>query len=149
MITVISLLFLLLTSNLIFYVVLFFFFLYIRRRHTRCALVTGVQTCALPISRPQPARRPPGARRKPAAGRSVRNPRGNRLGRTPDRLHRRVSVEGAGARRRKRRQALPAFCVRRRTCTARSRASARRRHHARSEERRVGKGWGRRWSIRG
>src|SRR3546814_17053061 len=24
-----------------------------RRRHTRCALVTGVQTCALPISRPQ------------------------------------------------------------------------------------------------
>src|SRR3546814_13844699 len=25
-----------------------------RRRHTRCALVTGVQTCALPISR-QPA----------------------------------------------------------------------------------------------
>src|SRR3546814_8370459 len=23
-----------------------------RRRHTRCALVTGVQTCALPISRP-------------------------------------------------------------------------------------------------
>src|SRR3546814_1486889 len=24
-----------------------------RRRHTRCALVTGVQTCALPISEPQ------------------------------------------------------------------------------------------------
>src|SRR3546814_15944869 len=24
-----------------------------RRRHTRCALVTGVQTCALPISLPQ------------------------------------------------------------------------------------------------
>src|SRR3546814_7751088 len=24
-----------------------------RRRHTRCALVTGVQTCALPISAPQ------------------------------------------------------------------------------------------------
>src|SRR3546814_13041525 len=24
-----------------------------RRRHTRCALVTGVQTCALPISSPQ------------------------------------------------------------------------------------------------
>src|SRR3546814_11945459 len=30
------------------YVVLFFFSS--RRRHTRCALVTGVQTCALPIS---------------------------------------------------------------------------------------------------
>src|SRR3546814_1872145 len=26
-----------------------FFFFSIRRRHTRCALVTGVQTCALPI----------------------------------------------------------------------------------------------------
>src|SRR3546814_2333752 len=29
----------------------FFFFFSSRRRHTRCALVTGVQTCALPISR--------------------------------------------------------------------------------------------------
>src|SRR3546814_7313637 len=28
----------------------FLFFLSSRRRHTRCALVTGVQTCALPIS---------------------------------------------------------------------------------------------------
>src|SRR3546814_8947023 len=36
------------------YVFLFccFFFFSSRRRHTRCALVTGVQTCALPISRP-------------------------------------------------------------------------------------------------
>src|SRR3546814_10562476 len=31
---------------LVFYV----FFFSSRRRHTRCALVTGVQTCALPIS---------------------------------------------------------------------------------------------------
>src|SRR3546814_1119160 len=30
------------------------FFLSSRRRHTRCALVTGVQTCALPISVPGP-----------------------------------------------------------------------------------------------
>src|SRR3546814_3089617 len=30
-------------------VYLFFFFFSSRRRHTRCALVTGVQTCALPI----------------------------------------------------------------------------------------------------
>src|SRR3546814_9812492 len=30
--------------------VTFFFFFSSRRRHTRCALVTGVQTCALPIS---------------------------------------------------------------------------------------------------
>src|SRR3546814_15793406 len=31
--------------------VLVLFFVSSRRRHTRCALVTGVQTCALPISR--------------------------------------------------------------------------------------------------
>src|SRR3546814_19176570 len=31
------------------YHVLGFFFFSSRRRHTRCALVTGVQTCALPI----------------------------------------------------------------------------------------------------
>src|SRR3546814_11668951 len=30
--------------------VFFYFFFSSRRRHTRCALVTGVQTCALPIS---------------------------------------------------------------------------------------------------
>src|SRR3546814_18345410 len=29
-----------------------FFFFSSRRRHTRCALVTGVQTCALPILQP-------------------------------------------------------------------------------------------------
>src|SRR3546814_4196935 len=35
---------------------LIFFFFSSRRRHTRCALVTGVQTCALPISpEPRPA----------------------------------------------------------------------------------------------
>src|SRR3546814_7369747 len=28
----------------------YYFFFLSRRRHTRCALVTGVQTCALPIS---------------------------------------------------------------------------------------------------
>src|SRR3546814_2544226 len=32
---------------------LFFFFFSSRRRHTICALVTGVQTCALPILTPQ------------------------------------------------------------------------------------------------
>src|SRR3546814_5410614 len=37
-----------------------FFFFSSRRRHTRCALVTGVQTCALPIYRvqQQPQREP-------------------------------------------------------------------------------------------
>src|SRR3546814_4583706 len=33
------------------------FFFSSRRRHTRCALVTGVQTCALPIYRPGRRRR--------------------------------------------------------------------------------------------
>src|SRR3546814_9820384 len=32
-----------------------YFFFSSRRRHTRCALVTGVQTCALPISSPHTA----------------------------------------------------------------------------------------------
>src|SRR3546814_1140175 len=32
------------------YVIDVYFFFSSRRRHTRCALVTGVQTCALPIS---------------------------------------------------------------------------------------------------
>src|SRR3546814_3444827 len=31
------------------YILYCFFFFSSRRRHTRCALVTGVQTCALPI----------------------------------------------------------------------------------------------------
>src|SRR3546814_303879 len=33
--------------------IFWFFFFSSRRRHTRCALVTGVQTCALPISKTQ------------------------------------------------------------------------------------------------
>src|SRR3546814_10516818 len=35
----------------------FLFFFSSRRRHTRCALVTGVQTCALPICFPKPVAR--------------------------------------------------------------------------------------------
>src|SRR3546814_10535246 len=36
---------------LILYIIfMMLFFVSSRRRHTRCALVTGVQTCALPIS---------------------------------------------------------------------------------------------------
>src|SRR3546814_15603738 len=34
------------------FVIILVFFFSSRRRHTRCALVTGVQTCALPISSP-------------------------------------------------------------------------------------------------
>src|SRR3546814_3405138 len=36
-------------SAVLRYVVFVLFFFSSRRRHTRCALVTGVQTCALPI----------------------------------------------------------------------------------------------------
>src|SRR3546814_20759892 len=42
-----------------------FFFFSSRRRHTRCALVTGVQTCALPILPPRPS---------PAAASALRVP---------------------------------------------------------------------------
>src|SRR3546814_8422783 len=35
---------------MVYGLILFCFFFSSRRRHTRCALVTGVQTCALPIS---------------------------------------------------------------------------------------------------
>src|SRR3546814_8899753 len=37
-------------SVVVFFCWFFYFFFSSRRRHTRCALVTGVQTCALPIS---------------------------------------------------------------------------------------------------
>src|SRR3546814_20639422 len=40
----------------------FVFFFSSRRRHTSCALVTGVQTCALPISGPDLLRQVPAAR---------------------------------------------------------------------------------------
>src|SRR3546814_1651745 len=37
-------------GDYVLFVVVCYFFFSSRRRHTRCALVTGVQTCALPIS---------------------------------------------------------------------------------------------------
>src|SRR3546814_13370628 len=46
-----------------------------RRRHTRCALVTGVQTCALPIFAAPPARHD---RRYAGARASLRPARGRR-----------------------------------------------------------------------
>src|SRR3546814_4878046 len=39
-------------------IMLLLFFFSSRRRHTRCALVTGVQTCALPISSRRSRRAP-------------------------------------------------------------------------------------------
>src|SRR3546814_7302472 len=41
----------LISALCIFWFFFLFFFFSSRRRHTRCALVTGVQTCALPILR--------------------------------------------------------------------------------------------------
>src|SRR3546814_7113793 len=49
---------------LLFLYCLLFFFFSSRRRHTRCALVTGVQTCALPICACAICR-PAGCLRKP------------------------------------------------------------------------------------
>src|SRR3546814_6155287 len=43
-----------------------FFFFSSRRRHTRCALVTGVQTCALPIYRAEDVAAALGALHAPA-----------------------------------------------------------------------------------
>src|SRR3546814_140344 len=45
--------FVLLLSFILLCLLFRFFFFSSRRRHTRCALVTGVQTCALPIYREQ------------------------------------------------------------------------------------------------
>src|SRR3546814_13211856 len=50
------------------------FFFSSRRRHTRCALVTGVQTCALPI---YPLVGPPDGRRSEAAECGVRRIHGS------------------------------------------------------------------------
>src|SRR3546814_2485308 len=45
--------------------IVFLFFFSSRRRHTRCALVTGVQTCALPICLRQTTRsQDPSSRRR-------------------------------------------------------------------------------------
>src|SRR3546814_6601028 len=49
-----------------FCVCYFCFFFSSRRRHTRCALVTGVQTCALPICGGDPRRRAGGGDQRPA-----------------------------------------------------------------------------------
>src|SRR3546814_949562 len=70
-----------------------FFFCSSRKRHTRCALVTGVQTCALPICRaaacppnsaePRHDRRPCGRRGRSPSGDAPAAPLAH-----PHRLHR-------------------------------------------------------------
>src|SRR3546814_408379 len=61
-----------------FHVLSIVFFFSSRRRHTRCALVTGVQTCALPISSP--------------FGAYGYNPEGVRIGQDKSRNRRAVKV---------------------------------------------------------
>src|SRR3546814_2401136 len=61
---------------------LLFFFFSSRRRHTRCALVTGVQTCALPISKRLKAAL--GDRYDPVAFTPPYNPWDQRLCLVPD-----------------------------------------------------------------
>src|SRR3546814_7863343 len=67
-----SFVFMLHVFTVFFFVVLFLFFFFFssRRRHTRCALVTGVQTCALPICPPSALRGRITTGRRSAAARS-------------------------------------------------------------------------------
>src|SRR3546814_6896846 len=59
----------------------FFFFFSSRRRHTRCALVTGVQTCALPISSSAaPSRPAPGSTRTRSPARRIARSEERRVG---------------------------------------------------------------------
>src|SRR3546814_16119622 len=115
--------------------IVYIFFFSSRRRHTRCALVTGVQTCALPISGKRSAGR--GVRRR-ATGRAMRKRRRRRAPGSGTRGARpRLSPAGPAAPHR----------ARDRPFDPRARLSRPRR---RSEERRVGKEWVRtcryRWS---
>src|SRR6059058_3705322 len=52
-------------TKLLLVIFIIFFFFSSRRRHTRCRYVTGVQTCALPISETSAPRSPGRASRPP------------------------------------------------------------------------------------
>src|SRR3546814_9294526 len=52
-----------------------FFFFSSRRRHTRCALVTGVQTCALPICSVSALRKATALKRAPSSPDTIRRTR--------------------------------------------------------------------------
>src|SRR3546814_4088867 len=101
------------------------FFFSIRRRHTICALVTGVQTCALPIFSPLDRGNPDHTdRSQPCASETARERRARSLLRLPGRLRAARRYDHLRPRR------------------SRSSDSGRRRRArlpARSEERRVGK----------
>src|SRR3546814_12529860 len=102
-----------------------FFFFSSRRRHTRCALVTGVQTCALPICWQ-------GWRRRTGPRRGARH--GDR-----DRRLRQPTGPPPPASRKRRRHPKPAPPPTAATDGAHRAAAVR--PPPRSEERRVGKEW--------
>src|SRR3546814_5443353 len=68
--------------------IVYIFFFSSRRRHTICALVTGVQTCALPISGSEPVALPA----LPFGGRVISSTEALALDAPPERL----AVVGAG-----------------------------------------------------
>src|SRR3546814_9956095 len=77
------------------------FFFSSRRRHTRCALVTGVQTCALPISSEKEAQGASGTRARAALNSKIGSGRflngeslGDSRGMAPDAWIRGVSPGG-------------------------------------------------------
>src|SRR3546814_5486316 len=101
-----------------------FFFFSSRRRHTRCALVTGVQTCALPILGLA------AKHRLYYEGRRVRrNPKRQGVRRDPKRQGVRRDPKRQGVRRDPKRQGV------------RRDPKQQRPAKSRSEERRVGKEW--------
>src|SRR3546814_13186435 len=84
-----------------------FFFFSSRRRHTRCALVTGVQTCALPISSPRVGAGRP-RRYSSRRGRARRTARVRGAPRPRARFGRRVPLHSAApVRRASRRRSAP------------------------------------------
>src|SRR3546814_5928588 len=86
------------------YIVIFFFSS--RRRHTRCALVTGVQTCALPVNRIVSVMMCGSGHRRFAGGRAAPHAacrrRGRRGSAPPPRTERRSRRRGAGGHGRRR-----------------------------------------------
>src|SRR3546814_20796894 len=134
-----------------FSVFYFIFFFSRRRRHTRCALVTGVQTCALPISPQDAAAESEVAGPNDTRWRSGAPLRGDRH--RADRArggafgHRLLRAGPARrVRRRLTRRRLTGRRVTERQVTRRRVASRRR---GRSEGRRVVKEWGSTSSTRG
>src|SRR5690349_22881118 len=108
----------------ILFVFFFFFFFFQAEDGIRDLYVTGVQTCALPISARHRSRCPAGSGRRAAPGRRRRSGRAPAR-RSPERSRRQARAADRRGRR-----------VRRAPAARRSR----------SEERRVGKEWRSRWS---